>query len=51
MGLQIGIGVTASAVFGLFAVWFLMRWLKTASFAVFAGYRIILGIILLFLFV
>lgn len=51
MGLQIGIGVTASAVFGLFAVWFLMRWLKTASFAVFTGYRIILGIILLFLFV
>lgn len=51
IGLQIGIGVIAAAIFGLFAVWFLMRWLKTASFAVFAGYRIILGIILLFLFV
>ena len=51
IGLQIGIGVISAAIFGLFAVWFLMRWLKTASFAVFAGYRIILGIILLFLFV
>ena len=47
---EIGFGVTSSAVFGLFAVWFLMRWLKTASFAVFAIYRVVLGICLLFIF-
>lgn len=47
---QLGIGITASALFGLIAVWFLMRWLKTASFALFACYRVILGITLLFLF-
>lgn len=47
---QIGLGIITSAVFGLIAVWFLMRWLKTASFALFACYRVILGIVLLFLF-
>lgn len=47
---EIGFGVVSSAVFGLLAVWFLMRWLKTASFAVFAIYRVILGIILFFIF-
>ncbi len=43
-----GIGLTA--LFGLFAVWFLMQWVKHASFAVFAVYRVVLGIFLLFFF-
>lgn len=43
-------GVTLSAVFGLFAVWFLMRWVKTASFAVFAVYRVALGLFLIYYF-
>lgn len=43
-----GIGLTA--VFGLFAVWFLMHWVKRASFAVFALYRIVLGVFLIFFF-
>ena len=47
---QIGAGILAAAVFGLVAVWFLMRWLKTASFAVFAVYRIVLGLVLFYLF-
>lgn len=48
--LQIGGGITAAALFGLIAVWFLMRWLKTASFAIFAIYRIVLGIALFIIF-
>lgn len=47
---QLTVGIGSAAVFGLLAVWFLMRWLKTASFAVFAIYRIVLGIFLLFFF-
>ncbi len=47
---QIYIGILFSAVFGLLAVWFLMKWLKTASFAVFALYRILLGCFLLVYF-
>lgn len=47
---QLFIGVGSAAIFGLLAVWFLMRWLKTASFAVFAAYRILLGLFLLFFF-
>ena len=43
---NLGIGIVSAGVFGLGAVWFLMRWLKTASFALFAIYRIILGIFL-----
>lgn len=43
-----GMGMTA--VFGLIAVWFLMTWVKTASFAVFAIYRVILGLFLIFYF-
>ena len=43
-----GIGLTA--IFGLMAVWFLMHWVKRASFAVFAIYRIILGVFLLYFF-
>ncbi len=43
---QIGIGIGASAVFGLLAVWFLMKWLKKASFGIFAIYRVALGLFL-----
>ena len=47
---QLSVGIFSAGVFGLLAVWFLMRWLKTASFALFAIYRILLGIFLLFVF-
>lgn len=47
---QLVIGIGFSALLGLLTVWFLMRWLRTASFAIFAVYRIILGIFLLFFF-
>ena len=47
---QLSFGICSAAIFGLLAVWFLMKWLKTASFAVFAIYRIILGVFLLFVF-
>lgn len=43
-------GVILSALFGLFAVWFLMRWIKTASFAIFAVYRVGLGLFLIYYF-
>lgn len=47
---QIGIGICLAAFFGLGAIWFLMRWLKKASFGIFAVYRIALGIFLLIFF-
>lgn len=47
---QLLIGIGSAAVFGLLAVWFLMRWLKTASFSIFAAYRILLGLFLLIFF-
>lgn len=40
-------GVGLSGLFGLLAVWFLMTWVKKASFAIFAVYRVLLGIFLL----
>lgn len=40
------LGMGLSAVFGLIAVWFLMNWIRTASFAIFAVYRVLLGLIL-----
>lgn len=40
---QITEGITLSAVFGLIAIWFLMKWVEKASFAIFAVYRILLG--------
>ena len=43
-------GVILSAIFGLFAVWFLMRWVRTASFAIFAIYRVALGLFLIYYF-
>ncbi len=45
---QLTIGIASSALFGLLAVWFLMRWLKKASFGIFAVYRVALGFFLLF---
>ena len=48
--LNLLLGVILSAVFGLFAVWFLMRWVKTASFAIFAVYRVALGLFLIYYF-
>ena len=47
---QLSFGILSAGIFGLLAVWFLMRWLKTASFALFAIYRILLGIFLFFVF-
>lgn len=43
-------GVGLSGLFGLLAVWFLMSWVKKASFAIFAVYRVVLGIFLLIWF-
>lgn len=40
-------GIGLSALFGLIAVWFLMKWVKKGSFAIFALYRIALGFFLL----
>lgn len=35
---------------GILAIGFLMKWLKHSSFAIFAVYRILLGIVLFYLF-
>ena len=43
-------GVFISFLGGIAAIGFLMRWLKTSSFAIFAVYRILLGIVLFMLF-
>ena len=43
-------GIALSACLGVLAIAFLMKWLKRASFGIFAVYRIILGIIVLFYF-
>jgi len=50
LNLNLCLGIALSAVFGLFAVWFLMKWVKTASFAIFAIYRIGLGLFLIYYF-
>lgn len=47
---ELNIGIFTSACFGLLAVWFLMKWLQKASFALFAVYRILLGCFLLYFF-
>ncbi len=44
------IGISLSAIFGLLVIYFLMEWLKRASFAIFAVYRVILGLIVLYYF-
>ncbi len=41
------LGIIFSFVGGLTAVWFLMKWVKTKSFFIFAAYRILLGFYLL----
>ncbi len=44
------IGVALSAFFGLIVIWFLMSWVKKASFGIFAAYRVILGLFVLYYF-
>lgn len=48
--LSMGAAVVLSAIFGLIAISFLMKWVQKSSFAIFAIYRLILGAILLLLF-
>ena len=50
LNIDLLLGMGLSAVFGLFAVWFLMKWVKTASFAIFAIYRVALGLFLIYYF-
>ena len=44
------LGAVLSAIFGLIAIKFLMNWVKQASFAVFALYRIIFGLFIIYYF-
>ncbi|MDR2901970.1 MAG: undecaprenyl-diphosphate phosphatase [Lactobacillales bacterium] len=46
---QLYAGIMLSAIFGFVAIWFLMKWVKKASFAVFGIYRVLLGIVLIVL--
>lgn len=46
----VGTGVLLSFAGGVLAIGFLMKWLKNSSFAVFAAYRIALGIFLFYIF-
>lgn len=43
-------GIALSAVLGLLVIYFLLEWLKRASFAVFTVYRVALGLIVLYYF-
>ena len=47
---DLGMAMLAAALFGLMAIAFLMKWVQKASFFVFALYRIILGIAVIWLF-
>ena len=47
---DLGLAMLAAAVFGLMAIVFLMKWVQKASFFVFALYRIILGIVVIWCF-
>lgn len=47
---QILLSILYAFVFGSLVIWFLMRWIKKASFAIFAIYRILMGIVLLIIF-
>jgi len=49
-GSMMSLGMLVSFIGGMAAIGFLMRWLKTSSFAVFAVYRILLGMLLFYLF-
>ena len=44
---EVAQGILLSFLFGLLAIAFMMRWLKTANLKIFAAYRIVLGIFLL----
>ena len=44
---ELQVGICAAACFGLLGITFLMKWLKHASFFIFAVYRIILGVLVL----
>ena len=48
--LDLEVGILCAALFGLLAIAFLMRWLKHASFFVFAAYRVVLGLVVLIYF-
>ncbi|NLI93697.1 MAG: undecaprenyl-diphosphatase UppP [Peptococcaceae bacterium] len=44
------VGVLVSAIVGLLSISFLLRFVKRCSFKVFVGYRIILGLLIIFLY-
>ena len=48
--LDLLLGTLFAAILGLMVIRFLMRWVKSASFAVFAAYRIALGLFLVYYF-
>jgi len=48
---DLGVSMVFAAVFGLLAIAFLMKWVQKASFFVFALYRILLGIIVIWCFI
>lgn len=48
--MNLNIALLAAALFGLAAIAFLMKWVQKASFFVFALYRIVLGVIVIFWF-
>ena len=49
-GAMVTSGMVVAFAGGLAAIGFLMKWLKTSSFAIFAIYRILLGVFLFYLF-
>ncbi len=49
-GAMVALGMAVAFIGGLAAIGFLMKWLKTSSFAVFAVYRVLLGCFLFYLF-
>lgn len=44
------VGVLASAIVGLLCISFLMQFIKKCSFNIFVGYRVVLGIVIIFLY-
>jgi undecaprenyl-diphosphatase len=47
---ELAVALVSSAIFGMIAITFLIKWLNKASFFVFGVYRIILGICVLIYF-
>lgn len=47
---DLGLAMLAAALFGLGAIAFLMKWVQKASFFVFALYRIVLGLVVIWCF-